>query len=230
MPPRAHRLGQAGRVAPRVMRLVSFLGCALSVQATPAAAQVPAAVPPSRGEHSAAPPWSGVGGGDSSLPLTRARVSPPPVRHPAVHPFQAVARGQRLFPRAQDVQREQRARRQAMERHPAGKGAIRVGEPTAASRPTSQPQPVEPVVRPGPVSRSQSRPGLAAEAKCSSRHVVQPGDSLWSIAGSIEEKASVAEVAGLMQQIFALNRGTIGPDPDVIHPGQSLNLPEDCQR
>ncbi len=225
---RAHR-SRGTRSVPRVAKLVSFLGCALSVHATPAAAQVPAAVPPSRGGLSAAPPWSAVGEG-SPLPSTRARVTPPPVRHPAVHPFRVPAvHRQRLFPRAQDIQKQKRARQEAMSRHPAGKGALTRPAGAAPSASTGRTAERQVLLE---AARQTTQPGFPPEARptCGARRTVRSGDSLWSIAGSIEEGASVAEIAELMQQIFEINRGTIGPDPDVIHPGQSLSLPEDCRR
>jgi LysM repeat protein len=50
------------------------------------------------------------------------------------------------------------------------------------------------------------------------RYVVQPGDSLSSI-------AAARAVRGGWQALYAANRRVIGPDPDVIHPGTVLVLP-----
>ncbi len=50
------------------------------------------------------------------------------------------------------------------------------------------------------------------------RYVVQPGDSLSSI-------AVARAVRGGWQALYAANRRVIGPDPDVIHPGTVLVLP-----
>ncbi len=44
-------------------------------------------------------------------------------------------------------------------------------------------------------------------------HVVRPRDSLWEIAGT------------RWQRLYAANRDAIGPDPDLIVPGQRLTLP-----
>jgi len=49
-------------------------------------------------------------------------------------------------------------------------------------------------------------------------YVVQPGDSLSSI-------AAARAVRGGWQALYAANRRVIGPDPDVIHPGTVLVLP-----
>jgi LysM repeat protein len=50
------------------------------------------------------------------------------------------------------------------------------------------------------------------------RYVVQPGDSLSSI-------AAARAVLGGWQALYSANRRVIGPDPDVIHPGTVLVLP-----
>lgn len=45
--------------------------------------------------------------------------------------------------------------------------------------------------------------------------VVHPGDTLWDLAGQSPE----------WHRIYDLNRDVIGPDPDLILPGQALRLP-----
>jgi hypothetical protein len=55
---------------------------------------------------------------------------------------------------------------------------------------------------------------------------VQPGDSLWSLAaGDLPPGSPDALVATRWRSIYAANRALIGPDPDVIVPGQRLRLP-----
>lgn len=55
---------------------------------------------------------------------------------------------------------------------------------------------------------------------------VRPGDSLWAIAEErLGPRATVVEVAAYWQRIHARNRSAIGPDPDLILPGQLLELP-----
>ena len=211
---------------PRVTGLLSFLGCALSVHSVPAAAQVPAAVPPSRGEHLAPPPWSGLSA-HPPLALTRARVTPPAVRHPAVHPGRAgrIPPGP-LFPRADEALRQRRERQAAMRRHPAGKGrtdhSAAVGAPTPGLSATSP-------AAPSPQKDTAKTP--VPEGACGSRKLrVRPGDSLWSIAGSILGAAPEARIAHLTQQLFEKNREVIGVDPDLIHPRQTLSVPKDCRQ
>jgi LysM domain len=57
--------------------------------------------------------------------------------------------------------------------------------------------------------------------------VVRTGDSLWRIAERrLCPGASVADVATLTWHLYALNRSTIGGDPDLIFPGMTLIAPE----
>lgn len=54
--------------------------------------------------------------------------------------------------------------------------------------------------------------------------VVRPGDSLWAIATRTgPPDATDAEIARQVARLYADNRGRIGPDPDLIHPGTTLH-------
>ena len=56
--------------------------------------------------------------------------------------------------------------------------------------------------------------------------VVRPGDSLWAIARrELPPGASDAAVTECWHAIYAANRVVIGPDPDLVRPGQRLLLP-----
>jgi hypothetical protein len=56
--------------------------------------------------------------------------------------------------------------------------------------------------------------------------VVRAGDSLWRIARDrLPARADDATVARVVEELYALNRHTIGPDPDRLRPGQHLDLP-----
>lgn len=56
--------------------------------------------------------------------------------------------------------------------------------------------------------------------------VVADGDSLWSLAAARLGPGAVdADVTTYWHRIHALNRTSIGPDPDLLHPGQRLLLP-----
>jgi len=60
------------------------------------------------------------------------------------------------------------------------------------------------------------------------RHLVRPGDSLWSVAEAALRDSgappTAAELAAYWPRIYALNRDVIGPDPDLLRPGQLLRL------
>jgi nucleoid-associated protein YgaU len=56
--------------------------------------------------------------------------------------------------------------------------------------------------------------------------VVKPGDSLWELAGAeLGPAAADSAVASRWPQWYAANRAVIGPDPDLILPGQVLRIP-----
>ena len=56
--------------------------------------------------------------------------------------------------------------------------------------------------------------------------VVQAGDTLWDLARRhLGHHAADALVAQRWQEIYALNRAVVGPDPDLIRPAQRLRLP-----
>ena len=52
------------------------------------------------------------------------------------------------------------------------------------------------------------------------------GDSLWSIAASLRPGADDADIDATWRAIYEANADTIS-DPDLIHPGQRLTLPQD---
>lgn len=56
--------------------------------------------------------------------------------------------------------------------------------------------------------------------------LVRPGDCLWRLAAAdLPTDASPAQVSAHWRVIHRLNAAVIGPDPDLIHPGQRLVLP-----
>lgn len=237
-------VGSDRRLAPTVTRLLSFLGCALTLQATPAAAETRRPVPPSRAARLAAPPWSEVGG-DSPIPLARTRVSSSPLRpsdHPAVHggaPEAGVPH--RLFPREVDVQAARRRRADAMRRHPAGKA---VGHPGGTPTPaTEAPGVSSPPTSPRVVRTASSEPASResngyragqdarpSQSAGTGSYRVRPGDSLWTIAARARGPLDDDRVRALTTRLYDLNRGVVGPDPDLILPGQVLRLPFDLER
>jgi hypothetical protein len=56
--------------------------------------------------------------------------------------------------------------------------------------------------------------------------VVRPGDTLWAIArAGLPPSRGDDEVAARVAKIHQANRTVIGPDPDLIRPGQRLRMP-----
>lgn len=59
----------------------------------------------------------------------------------------------------------------------------------------------------------------------SNRVEVRAGDTLWSIAArTLAYDASVGTINDRRHELYALNRNVIGPNPDLILPGQELRL------
>jgi nucleoid-associated protein YgaU len=79
---------------------------------------------------------------------------------------------------------------------------------------------------PSTVVRSDAADGAPPKAD---EWVVERGDHLWRVAeetlGERGEATTDAAVARYWRELIALNRGAIGPDPDLIHPGTVLTLP-----
>jgi nucleoid-associated protein YgaU len=58
--------------------------------------------------------------------------------------------------------------------------------------------------------------------------VVRPGDSLWAIAQRhLPPRASAEQIAAAWPRWYAANRRLIGPNPDLLLPGQRLTPPQD---
>jgi nucleoid-associated protein YgaU len=70
------------------------------------------------------------------------------------------------------------------------------------------------------------RPVGAAHAPLGRTVVVHTGDTLWSLAAAgLPANAGAEAVAARWPHIHRVNRGVIGPDPDLILPGQVLHVP-----
>ncbi|MDQ4051568.1 MAG: LysM peptidoglycan-binding domain-containing protein [Actinomycetota bacterium] len=102
-------------------------------------------------------------------------------------------------------------------------------------RPTERPSVLEGLPLPDR-AEGRSVTELVAEAiaetspawRATGHHQVRPGDSLWSVAESTLRDsgaaATEADVAAYWPRIYALNRDLVGPDPDLLRPGQRLRL------
>lgn len=111
----------------------------------------------------------------------------------------------------------------------------------AHAAPAGEPQPVTAEVLAGLAvpDRTTAAPGLGrattppSHAARASRRaaprvaVVAPGDTLWAVAArTLPPGAAVTVVDRRWREIYRANRGRIGPDPDLIRPGQRLRLPD----
>lgn len=91
------------------------------------------------------------------------------------------------------------------------------GPVTAAPSPTPAPPTPAP---PTPAPPAPTR------APVGGQHVVAAGESLWSIArAAVPAPGGAAAVAAYWPRLHEANHAVIGPDPDLITPGQRLVLP-----
>lgn len=75
-----------------------------------------------------------------------------------------------------------------------------------------------------PVAASVGWPVGSSEHR--GRHVVvRPGDCLWAIAARRLDRPTASQVAAIWPRWWHTNRRVVGPDPDLIQPGQQLRPP-----
>ncbi|GAB2547382.1 hypothetical protein [Brachybacterium huguangmaarense] len=98
-------------------------------------------------------------------------------------------------------------------------------EPDSSARPVPTYQPI-PSEQPAP----SAQPAPADEP--TRVVVVERGDSLWRITDELlgPGRDSDAAIAAAWPALYAANRDVIGPDPDLIEPGQRLVVPHDLPR
>jgi LysM repeat protein len=106
----------------------------------------------------------------------------------------------------------------------AGSGAVVAGPVSAA------PAPLGNGTRAGLGLPVPVRPTGSVPAARRHRVEVRPGDSLWRLSEQHATTASPQDVARLVDRTYRANRAVIGPDPDLIHPGQELRVPRQLQR
>lgn len=92
------------------------------------------------------------------------------------------------------------------------------------------PQPPGSIGPPSEQSHEVASDGRASVGAASRSYTVESGDCLWRIArkalaegGRTPEGASISDY---WREIYRANRALIGPNPNLIHPGQILILPE----
>lgn len=100
-----------------------------------------------------------------------------------------------------------------------------VPEPADPTAPTPQD-----VAAPAPpASAPPGTPGTTPPAgtdQSESIHVVEAGESLWSItAATLGPQAGDAAIAAAWPSLYRANAEALGADPDLIHPGTALDLP-----
>lgn len=77
-------------------------------------------------------------------------------------------------------------------------------------------------------SRPSDGPALRDSESAPSGVVVQPGDSLWSIAArGLPADATAARIDAAWREWYRSNHDVIGDDPNLIRPGQYLTAPAD---
>ena len=75
---------------------------------------------------------------------------------------------------------------------------------------------------------SRDGPESSGRVCTGNRHDVRAGDTLWSIAAEVLETEDIRRIARYWPKIHRHNRNVIGANPDLIYPGQVLDLPDEC--
>ncbi|KQT89354.1 hypothetical protein ASG49_16385 [Marmoricola sp. Leaf446] len=74
--------------------------------------------------------------------------------------------------------------------------------------------------------RAAARPAPAGGHRRDAGVTVRPGDSLWTLSRErLGPAADEADVAALVERTHRRNLAVVGPDPDLLRPGQQLRFP-----
>jgi hypothetical protein len=109
----------------------------------------------------------------------------------------------------------------------ADPGPARPGD-AASSTGAAVDWPVQPSAGPSPPAVSPPAHGEPPSSgdPVNAVVLVGPGDSLWAIAAErLGPGATSGEIAAAVAAWYQANHDVIGPDPDLIHPGQRLAPP-----
>ena len=112
----------------------------------------------------------------------------------------------------------------------AGLGVLLAPIPAAIATTGAPPHQLVAAALPAPVwpgaSAPVDHPDLPPQPPRAVR--VQPGDSLWLIAAHrLGRRADPDDIAATWPRWYAANRAVIGDDPNLIHPGQVLQPPDE---
>ena len=110
-------------------------------------------------------------------------------------------------------------------------GSLRPPDARAAMAPPSQ-RILGVVGESGPgteTSHERQTASTTVAISSTSTYEVVPGDCLWKIARSILRESGRSptglQITDLWKEIYRLNAEVIGPNPNLIHPGQVLEVP-----
>lgn len=212
------------RPSPPARHLSLIIGVALSVLPTTVHARGKHPLSPRQVSH-AAPPWSGTSGFPPPRPFVRVGGPPASIPAPAravTHDKEVVAVKQAASPIKEGSVHPAWHRRDRRN-GPISRLFPRAGatKKTVASDETARSE------RAASMARHPAGKALRAQAgaQCNSRHQVVAGDSLWEIASDALDTDAEARVDSYWPRVYETNRAVIGENPDLIRPGQVLELP-----
>ncbi|HZD72193.1 MAG TPA: LysM domain-containing protein [Actinomycetes bacterium] len=97
----------------------------------------------------------------------------------------------------------------------------------ASATPAPAPSVPLPVWLGGPAAVTGDRSSRSGSGEPAARHMIQPGDTLWSISAAHlpADARSESAIGRYWRRIYGANRDALGSDPDLIHPGVTLSIP-----
>lgn len=96
---------------------------------------------------------------------------------------------------------------------------------STATAPATRSPAAHPAAAPAAAAASNTQAIPATPKPAPTTYVVEPGDSLWDIVTrSAAPTATVESIAASVQRTYAANRDVVGPDPNILHPGEVLEL------